>query len=78
VRSVRVEAPGSPAANPAFDVTPARLVTSFVTERGIVEPQGLALLRHAGPNIEAAFSSLAHPGGVDSMPPHGPTRRPSP
>jgi methylthioribose-1-phosphate isomerase len=26
---------GSPAANPAFDVTPARLVTGFITERGV-------------------------------------------
>jgi len=26
--------PGSAAANPAFDVTPARLVTGYVTERG--------------------------------------------
>jgi len=33
--SVEIAAPGSPAANPAFDVTPARLITSLVTERGI-------------------------------------------
>jgi methylthioribose-1-phosphate isomerase len=26
---------GSPAANPAFDVTPARLVTGLITERGV-------------------------------------------
>jgi methylthioribose-1-phosphate isomerase len=32
--SVRVAAEGSPAANPAFDVTPARLVTGLITERG--------------------------------------------
>ena len=35
LRAVRVAPPGSPIANPAFDVTPARLVTGFVTERGI-------------------------------------------
>lgn len=35
VRSVRVVAPGSGAANPAFDVTPARLVTGLITERGV-------------------------------------------
>jgi methylthioribose-1-phosphate isomerase len=29
-----VAAPGSPAANPAFDVTPARLVSGLITERG--------------------------------------------
>lgn len=30
-----IVSPGSPAANPAFDVTPARLVTGFITERGV-------------------------------------------
>lgn len=30
-----IAARGSPAANPAFDVTPARLVTGFITERGV-------------------------------------------
>jgi methylthioribose-1-phosphate isomerase len=35
VATVEIAAPGSPAANPGFDVTPARLVTAFVTERGI-------------------------------------------
>ena len=33
--TVHVSAPGSPAANPAFDVTPARLVTAIITERGV-------------------------------------------
>ena len=35
VVTVEIAAPGSPASNPAFDVTPARLVTGFVTERGV-------------------------------------------
>ena len=35
VGTVEIAAPGSPAGNPAFDVTPARLVTGFVTERGV-------------------------------------------
>lgn len=30
--------PGVPCYNPAFDVTPARLITGIVTERGIVRP----------------------------------------
>jgi methylthioribose-1-phosphate isomerase len=34
IATVRVAASGSPAANPAFDVTPARLVTGLITERG--------------------------------------------
>ena len=33
--TVEIVAPGSPAGNPAFDVTPARLVTGLITERGI-------------------------------------------
>ena len=32
--TIQVTSPGSPAANPAFDVTPARLVTGLITERG--------------------------------------------
>ncbi len=32
----------SPAANPAFDVTPARLVTGIITERGVFSPDMLA------------------------------------
>jgi len=34
VATVEIAAPGSAGANPAFDVTPARLVTGFITERG--------------------------------------------
>jgi methylthioribose-1-phosphate isomerase len=33
--TVRLTQDGSPVANPAFDVTPARLVTGLVTERGV-------------------------------------------
>ncbi len=41
----------SPAKNPAFDVTPARFVTSLVTERGVCEASrdGLASLRDQAP-----------------------------
>ncbi len=43
VEPARVVSTGSRVANPAFDVTPARLVTGLITERGIAEasPQGL-------------------------------------
>jgi methylthioribose-1-phosphate isomerase len=40
---------GSAAANPAFDVTPARLVTALITEHGIVEP-GLSTLASLDPH----------------------------
>jgi methylthioribose-1-phosphate isomerase len=36
IETVRVVAEGSGVANHAFDVTPARLVTSLITERGIL------------------------------------------
>jgi uncharacterized protein YjdB len=36
VATVTVTPEGSPAANYAFDVTPARLVTAVVTERGVI------------------------------------------
>jgi methylthioribose-1-phosphate isomerase len=41
--TVEIAAPGSPGANPAFDVTPARLVTGFITERGICKASGQGL-----------------------------------
>ena len=46
IGSVRVTPETSPATNPAFDVTPARLVTGLITERGIApaSADGLAAL----------------------------------
>jgi methylthioribose-1-phosphate isomerase len=43
---VRITPDATPCANPAFDVTPARLVTGLITERGLCEatPEGLAAL----------------------------------
>lgn len=43
IETVRVIPDGSPVANYAFDVTPARLVTGLITERGIcaATPEGL-------------------------------------
>ena len=38
ITTVRISPEGSPAANPAFDVTPARLITGLITERGIATP----------------------------------------
>ncbi len=44
LETVRVVPEASPAANPAFDVTPARLVTGLVTERGRCEASEAGLL----------------------------------
>ncbi|MEW5882571.1 MAG: S-methyl-5-thioribose-1-phosphate isomerase [Pseudomonadota bacterium] len=41
---VRIADASVPVANPAFDVTPARLVTAIITERGIAAPHDLAAL----------------------------------
>ncbi|SKA40046.1 methylthioribose-1-phosphate isomerase [Enhydrobacter aerosaccus] len=44
VVAVDVLPEGSPAANPAFDVTPARLVTALITERGVCPASEAGLL----------------------------------
>jgi methylthioribose-1-phosphate isomerase len=41
---VQVSAPCSGASNPAFDVTPARLVTGLFTERGVADASEAGLL----------------------------------
>jgi methylthioribose-1-phosphate isomerase len=41
---IRLACPGSAAANPAFDVTPARLVTGIITERGVTAASEAGLL----------------------------------
>ena len=38
VKGKRIAPIGSPALNPAFDMTPARYVTGFITEKGILRP----------------------------------------
>lgn len=46
VTRLRISPEATPAANPAFDVTPARLVSGLITERGVApaSAQGLAAL----------------------------------
>ncbi|MCS7081727.1 MAG: S-methyl-5-thioribose-1-phosphate isomerase [Bacteroidetes bacterium] len=38
IRGVSIAPACAPVYNPAFDVTPARLITAFITERGILRP----------------------------------------
>jgi methylthioribose-1-phosphate isomerase len=45
IETVRVVPAGSPIANYGFDVTPARLVTGLITERGVLRPERAALAR---------------------------------
>jgi methylthioribose-1-phosphate isomerase len=39
IRRIRVCSPGSAAVNPAFDVTPAGLITGIITEGGVILPE---------------------------------------
>ncbi|WP_024509224.1 S-methyl-5-thioribose-1-phosphate isomerase [Bradyrhizobium sp. ARR65] len=43
IETVRIVPQESPVANYAFDVTPARLVTGLMTERGVLRPERMAL-----------------------------------
>ena len=45
IATLRIAAEGSPAANPAFDVTPNRLLTGLITERGRCPATEAGLLR---------------------------------
>lgn len=45
VGGMRIAPEGSRALNPAFDVTPARFVTAFLTERGLLRPGDIEKLR---------------------------------
>ena len=38
IKKIRIAPHGSPAKNPAFDVTPARYITGIITEKGIIKP----------------------------------------
>lgn len=44
LEKVLVSAPGSDALNPAFDITPAELVTAIITDKGIFKPEELAIV----------------------------------
>ena len=55
IREVRIVAEGSPVRNDAFDVTPARLVTGLITERGVCEASEAGL---AGLFPERASTAL--------------------
>jgi methylthioribose-1-phosphate isomerase len=45
IARVRISPPKTTAGNPAFDVTPARLVTGLITERGIAAASSAALAK---------------------------------
>jgi methylthioribose-1-phosphate isomerase len=54
LETVRIVPEGSPVANYAFDVTPARLVTGLITERGVLKADRAALAAAFPERIAAA------------------------
>jgi hypothetical protein len=59
IETIRIVAEGSPVAKYGFDVTPARLVTGPITERGVVKPE------RAGWGFSGAGEGLrGKPGGA--------------
>ncbi|MEI7490617.1 MAG: S-methyl-5-thioribose-1-phosphate isomerase [Bacteroidota bacterium] len=44
MRKIRLASPGSGAFNPAFDVTPAELITGIITEKGVISATGDGLM----------------------------------
>ncbi len=54
IETVRIVPDGSPVANYGFDVTPARLITGLITERGVLKPDRAALAAAFPERIAAA------------------------
>jgi len=65
IRGVRI-APDVAVANPAFDVTPARLVTAIITERGVARPPYIESLRRlaAAPSRSTPPPTASTVGGA--------------
>jgi methylthioribose-1-phosphate isomerase len=63
IETVRVVPAGSPVKNYGFDVTPARLVTGLITERGVIAPDREALAR-AFPERVAPAAPAAKAAGT--------------
>lgn len=72
VRGQRIAPAGTPVRNPAFDVTPAELITGFVTEEGVIRTPFEDSLRAAVEGSAARWSTVrarpvvaaADPGGT--------------
>ncbi len=54
IGSIRIAPEGMPARHPAFDVTPARLITAIITERGVARPPFEQSLRALAKTIAPA------------------------
>ncbi len=61
VVSVRLTPAPSDAANPAFDVTPAHLVTALITERGVLPATRAGLAQHFPELADGAHNAAGRP-----------------
>ena len=52
--------PGTPARNPAFDVTPAEYVSALVTERGVARPVNLESVQRLAGTPDTRRSAASH------------------
>jgi Predicted translation initiation factor 2B subunit, eIF-2B alpha/beta/delta family len=70
IRGVRIAPPGTQVRNPAFDVTPAELITGIITEEGVVHAPFEPGLRQATEGARARWAAsressvLASPEGA--------------
>ena len=62
IRGVRVAPPGTEVRNPAFDITPAELITGIVTEEGVVRAPFEAGLRDAVAGARARWQATPRLG----------------
>jgi methylthioribose-1-phosphate isomerase len=58
IETVRIVPDGSAVANYGFDVTPARLVTGLITERGVIAPTRAALAGAFAERTAANYSTV--------------------
>ena len=76
-RGVRIAPPGTPVRNPAFDVTPAELISGIVTEEGVVREPYEVALQEATDAARARWATArgavqAVPVGAAAATPSGP------
>lgn len=64
IRGVRIAPPGTQVRNPAFDVTPAELISGFVTEEGVIRAPFEAGLRDAAAGAQGRWAAARGPGPV--------------
>jgi methylthioribose-1-phosphate isomerase len=68
IRGVRIAPPGTQVRNPAFDVTPAELISGIITEEGVIRAPFEPGLREATDQSRARWAAVRGPGSGLSAP----------